>query len=318
MTIIMIACILGLVLDMVIGDPPKWPHPVRWIGSLIKSQVDLWNRGRFRKFKGVMLFIAVVGTTLFVVVTILGISYSLNFWIGFTVETLLIAVGLAQKSLKQAAMSVYNPLVKGDLAEARIKLSWIVGRDTAHLKEDEITRGVVETVSENTSDGVTAPLFWAFLLGAPGIWVYKAVNTLDSMIGYKNEQYGDIGMFSARMDDVLNFIPSRLTGLCIVLFTHNETKRTLGQRLKLWRKDAKKHPSPNSGWLEAATAYQLGIQLGGENVYKGVVSHRAQMGVKDTKLSAVHIIKTVTQMRLAVLVFTLLMLILGGLWNALT
>ena len=318
MTIIMIACILGLVLDMVIGDPPKWPHPVRWIGSLIKSQVDLWNRGRFRKFKGVMLFIAVVGTTLFVVVTILGISYSLNFWIGFTVETLLIAVGLAQKSLKQAAMSVYNPLVKGDLAEARIKLSWIVGRDTAHLKEDEITRGVVETVSENTSDGVTAPLFWAFLLGAPGIWVYKAVNTLDSMIGYKNEQYGDIGMFSARMDDVLNFIPSRLTGLFIVLFTQNETKRSLGQRLKLWRKDAKKHPSPNSGWLEAATAYQLGIQLGGENVYKGVVSHRAQMGVKDTKLSAVHIIKTITQMRLAVLVFTVLMLILGGLWNALT
>lgn len=318
MSIVVIACVLGIIVDAIIGDPPKWPHPVRFIGSFISYLVEKLNHGNGRKWKGLLLFIVVVGVTVGIVVVVLMVCYSLSFWLGFIVEVLFIAVGLAQKSLKDSAMLVYTPLVAGDLAEARVKLSWIVGRDTNHLEEAEITRGVVETVSENTSDGVTAPLFWAFLLGAPGLWAYKAVNTLDSMIGYKNEQYGDIGMFSARMDDVLNFIPSRITGFCIVLFSKNDTQRPLGQRLKLWRRDAKKHPSPNSGWLEAATAYQLGVQLGGENSYRGIVSHRAEMGEKEKELQAIHIVKTITQMRVALFTFTLLMLCIGGVVIGLT
>lgn len=308
MIALMIACIIGLVFDLVVGDPPKLPHPVRWVGKLIQSQTELWNKGKMRKTRGTIMALAVVGTTMFVVTAILLVSYNVSFLFGIIVEGLLIGIGLAQRSLKEAAMAVYEPLVKGDLAEARVKLSWIVGRDTEKLDEDEIVRGVVETVSENTSDGVTAPLFYAFLFGAVGLWGYKAVNTLDSMIGYKNETYKDFGMFAAKLDDVLNFVPSRLTGLLMVLGTKNETNVSLGGRLKRWLEDAKKHPSPNSGYLEAATAVQLGVQLGGKNTYQGIESFRATMGEKLVPLTREHIATAVIHMRVATLLFTLVML----------
>lgn len=157
---------------------------------------------------------------------------------------------------------------------------------------------------------MTAPIFYALLFGATGLWVYKAINTPDSMIGYKNEQYGQFGKFSARLDDVANFIPSRITGLLIILFTKNETTRALGNRFTLWLVDAKKHPSPNSGYLEAATAYQLGIRLGGYNRYQGMESFRAYMGTPDVTLSGIHIHTTIRHMIVVSLLFTL---IIGGL-----
>ncbi|MFJ7700457.1 adenosylcobinamide-phosphate synthase CbiB [Lysinibacillus fusiformis] len=308
MIAIVIACIIGIIFDILVGDPPKLPHPVRWIGKLIQSQTALWNQGKWRKLRGMVMALAVVGTTMFVVTLILLLSYQVSLIFGVLVEGLLIGIGLAQRSLKEAALAVYEPLVKGDFAEARVKLSWIVGRDTEKLGEDEIVRGVVETVSENTSDGVTAPLFYAFLFGAIGLWGYKAVNTLDSMVGYKNETYKDFGMFSAKLDDVLNFIPSRITGFLIVLGTKNETSYSFGQRLKRWAQDAKKHPSPNSGYLEAATAVQLGVQLGGKNTYQGVVSYRAIMGEKLVPLTKEHIMASIIHMRIAMVLFTLVML----------
>lgn len=304
----MIACIIGLVFDLIVGDPPKMPHPVRWIGKLIQSQTELWNKGKMRKTRGMIMALAVVGTTMFVVTAILLVSYNISMLFGIVVEGLLIGIGLAQRSLKEAAMAVYEPLVKGDFAEARVKLSWIVGRDTEKLDEDEIVRGVVETVSENTSDGVTAPLFYAFLFGAIGLWGYKAVNTLDSMIGYKNKPFKDFGMFAAKLDDVLNFIPSRITGFLMVLGTKNETNVTLGKRLKRWAQDARKHPSPNSGYLEAATAVQLGVQLGGKNMYQGIESFRATMGEKLVPLTKEHIATAIIHMRVATLLFTLVMI----------
>ncbi|MGF0469785.1 adenosylcobinamide-phosphate synthase CbiB [Lysinibacillus fusiformis] len=308
MIAIVIACIIGIIFDVLVGDPPKLPHPVRWIGKLIQSQTALWNRGKWRKLRGMVMALAVVGTTMFVVTLILLLSYQVSLIFGILVEGLLIGIGLAQRSLKEAALAVYEPLVKGDFAEARVKLSWIVGRDTEKLGEDEIVRGVVETVSENTSDGVTAPLFYAFLFGAIGLWGYKAVNTLDSMVGYKNETFKDFGMFSAKLDDVLNFIPSRITGFLMVLGTKNETSYSFGQRLKRWAQDAKKHPSPNSGYLEAATAVQLGVQLGGKNTYQGVVSQRAIMGEKLVPLTKEHIMASIIQMRIAMVLFTFVML----------
>ncbi|MGE7598141.1 adenosylcobinamide-phosphate synthase CbiB [Lysinibacillus fusiformis] len=308
MIAIVIACIIGIIFDILVGDPPKLPHPVRWIGKLIQSQTALWNQGKWRRLRGMVMALAVVGTTMFVVTLILLLSYQVSLIFGVLVEGLLIGIGLAQRSLKEAALAVYEPLVKGDFAEARIKLSWIVGRDTEKLGEDEIVRGVVETVSENTSDGVTAPLFYAFLFGAIGLWGYKAVNTLDSMVGYKNETYKDFGMFSAKLDDVLNFIPSRITGFLIVLGTKHETSYSFGQRLKRWAQDAKKHPSPNSGYLEAATAVQLGVQLGGKNTYQGIVSHRAIMGEKLVPLTKEHIMASIIHMRIAMVLFTLVML----------
>ncbi|WP_075618408.1 adenosylcobinamide-phosphate synthase CbiB [Paenisporosarcina indica] len=307
-----IALTIGLLLDRIIGDPPTWPHPVRWIGSFISRLTNLLNKGGHRKGKGIVLLFAVVGITFSAVFALTYAAYNIHFIVGIAVESILCAVGFAQKSLKDAAMSVYQPLVGGNIKDARIKLSWIVGRDTEKLSESEVTRGVVETVSENTSDGITAPLFFAFLLGAPGLWLYKAVNTLDSMVGHKNEEFHEFGFASAKMDDVLNYIPSRITGYIMLTWTRNFSNKSFRTRLRGWWQDAKKHPSPNSGYLEAATAYQLGVQLGGRNTYKGITSNRALMGISETPLRAIHILHTIRQMHIAVFLFWLWMMVIGG------
>ena len=302
---------LGLLLDRLIGDPPHWPHPVRWIGQAITKAEKKLNNGS-RAFRNGFVLIAFLIPFVFILVFgIVWFAYFLHPIVGVMVEAVFIASGLAQKSLKDAAEEVYKPLVNKNFDKAREKLSWIVGRDTNHLDESEITRGVVETVSENTSDGVTAPLFWAFLLGAPGLWAYKAVNTCDSMVGYKDERFGKFGFASARLDDVLNFIPSRITGLLILLLTNNKRSLSIGERLREWVRDAPKHPSPNSGWLEAATAVQLGIELGGENSYNGVSSYRAKMGKPIYKLEAPHIKEAITHMQIATWAFFILFA-LGG------
>ena len=309
----MLAVTIGLLLDQLIGDPPNWPHPVRWIGTLISKLTKRLNKGRYRKVKGLLLVLIVVGLSFSIALVLVFTAYSVQIVFGIAVESILIASGLAQKSLKVAAMEVHKPLIEGDLDTARLKLSWIVGRDTEGLGEGEITRGVVETVSENISDGVTAPLFFAFLFGAPGLWAYKAINTLDSMVGYKNEIFKDFGYIAAKLDDIANYIPSRLTGLAIMLGGRKETSIPFKHRMTRWLIDAKKHPSPNSGYLEAATAYQLGIQLGGRNTYKGIVSNRALMGSKEVSLSARHILGAISHLHTAVLLFWIGMTVLGGL-----
>ena len=308
----LISCTLGVILDRLIGDPPKMPHPVMWIGNLIQWLTKRLNKGRFKKVKGLLLVVLVVGITTAISYFIVFAAYKVGTVFGIVIEGIMIAIALAQKSLKQAAMDVYNPLMESDLQEARVKLSWIVGRDTENLPVPEITRGVVETVSENTSDGITAPLFWAFLFGAAGIWMYKAVNTLDSMVAYKNDKYGEFGFVAAHTDDVFNYIPSRITGFLMLIGTKKESSHTFSYRFKGWLRDAKKHPSPNSGFLEAATAYQLGIQLGGTNRYEGVISERAKMGEPDTELAPRHIKIAIDQMHAVTTKFWLCGVILGG------
>lgn len=315
MTLHLLAIALGLLLDRLIGDPPHWPHPVRWIGTAINNLTERWNHGKYALRNGFLLLGTIAIITFLIVYTIVFLAYSLNNGIGVAVEAVLIASGLAQKSLKDTAMEVYKPLVDNDFELAREKLSWIVGRDTDGLNESEITRGVVETVSENTSDGVTAPLFWVFLFGAPGLWLYKAVNTLDSMVGYRNEKFEKFGFASAKADDVLNFIPSRLTGMLILLLTANKRTLTLRQRFTEWLRDAPKHPSPNSGWLEAATAVQLGIELGGANRYRGVESTRARMGTPIYPLEAQHIHDAVTHMHIVTIAFFILFAVGGILFG---
>lgn len=307
----LLAIFLGIIIDRIVGDPPNWPHPVRWIGMTIRKLTNRWNRGKSAFQTGFLLLATIAITVFLIVYGIVFLAYSINPVIGVAIEALLIASGLAQKSLKDAAMDVYHPLVDQNMELAREKLSWIVGRDTDGLDESEITRGVVETVSENTSDGVTAPLFWAFLLGAPGLWLYKAVNTLDSMVGYKNEEFKEFGFASAKADDVLNFIPSRVTGFLLIIMTKSQQTLSLRQRLQIWLQDAPKHPSPNSGWLEAATAVQLGVQLGGTNWYGGVKSHRALMGRPVYQLEAHHIKETIQQMQKVTIGFFILFA-LGG------
>lgn len=313
-----LAIAIGFFLDRIIGDPQGWPHPVRWIGSFISKMTSILNKGRLRTLKGAVLLLITSLIVLSIVLAIVIFAYGTNILLGIIVESLLIAIGLAQKSLRMAALDVYEPLAAGNLQEARTKLSWIVGRDTDQLSEGEIARATVETVSENTADGITSPLFWAFLFGAPGLWLYKTVNTLDSMIGYKDERYKEFGKFSARADDLLNLVPARLTGFLIICYAPNKGKISFFKRLAGWFKDARRHPSPNSGFLEAATAWQLGVILGGKTTYRGIQSERPEIGPGEVTLDASHIKASISEMHFISFMFWLMITMIGVLFNALT
>ena len=307
-----IICVTAVLIDCIVGDPKKWTHPVIYIGNMITFFERKWNHGGKRRIKGLLTVFLTVSITTGTVFLVVILAMKVHFMLWLAVEIFLISLALAQKSLKEAAILVYDSLEANDLPDARNYLSWIVGRDTKHLDEPEIVRGVIETVSENTSDGVTAPLMYALCFGATGAWCYKAINTLDSMIGYKNERYGEFGYAAAKLDDVANYLPSRISGWFLLLFTKCEMKQPLKHRFKNWLKDAKKHPSPNSGYLEAATAVQLGIRLGGFNRYGGVESFRAYMGEPDNTMQKIHIKKAIRHMY----VCTWCVVITGGIMYA--
>ncbi|WP_174734602.1 adenosylcobinamide-phosphate synthase CbiB [Mesobacillus harenae] len=308
----LIALTIAIIIDLIIGDPPHLPHPVRWIGSLIYKLEKGLNKGRTKKLNGTVMLMAVLtiigGTSLLII--------SCLYWIhpaaAILGEAILISTTIAQKSLKEAALSIFDPLKKGDIEMARQNVAYIVGRDTEKLDEPEIVRAAVETVAENTSDGITAPLFWALIGGAPLALMYRAINTCDSIVGYRNEKYKEFGWASARLDDVVNWIPSRLTAFSMLIGNRPESI----SRMQAWKivfRDAKKHPSPNSGWGEAAVAAILGIQLGGINYYKGIVSDRAKMGDARVPIQKSHILKT-NHIVLRTTPLFLLLLWLGGIF----
>jgi adenosylcobinamide-phosphate synthase len=307
-----LAVIVAIAVDKVLGDPRWLPHPVRGMGLIINKLEPLLNRGKFLIAKGTLTaFIVTIIPVIFSLV-LLKITYDIHLTFGILMEAILIYTTIAQKNLGEAAMEVYTPLQAGDMDQAREKLSWIVGRDTVNLDEAEIVRGVVESVAENTSDGITAPIFYAMIGGAPFAMFYRAVNTLDSMLGYKNEKYLLFGRASAKWDDWMNFIPSRITGFCMIISNARFITQPFKQCLKILIRDAKKHPSPNSGWGEAAMAAILGVQLGGTNTYKGLVSIRARMGEPINPLRKEHIRIAISIMQRTVYLFTLL-LVIGGL-----
>lgn len=304
-----IAIVLAFFIDLVVGDPPKWPHPVKWFGKIISFFDQRYNQGNRRKLKGVLILLVivlVVSSISFFLLCLLSLIHPV---IGLFGEALLIATTIAQKGLGEAAEDIVEPLQSNRLAEARQKLAMIVGRDTENLSEREIVRATVETVAENTVDGITAPLFWALVGGAPLALVYRAVNTCDSMVGYKNEKYALFGWASARLDDLLNWVPARLTGIIMI---HSMTLKTTYRHVwSILLRDAKKHSSPNSGWGEAAAAAVLGIQLGGMNYYNGKKSYRMEMGDQLEHLKPVHITRMIQLMRRTSTLF-LLLLLLGG------
>lgn len=207
----------------------------------------------------------------------------------------MLSTTIAIKGLKDAALQVAVPLGEGKLDEARKQLSMIVGRDTKELAPHDIARGAVETVAENTVDGITAPLFWFFIGGVPAAMTYRAINTLDSMVGYKNARFAQFGWASARTDDVVNWVPARLTAISMGLASilRSEFRARLRQAIMIVFRDAPKHPSPNSGWPEAMTAGLLGVALGGRNTYQGVVSKRATMGEATRSLQCLDIPKAI-------------------------
>lgn len=288
--------LLGLVLaaaglDLLVGDPRRLPHPVVGMGSVIARLEGAWNHGGplSRRCKGAsMTALVVLGTGGLAWLTIAGLA-RLHPWLGWLAEGWLLASCLAIRGLRDAALAVAVPLADGDLAGARRALSMIVGRDTAELDAAEIARGTVETVAENSVDGITAPLLFALLGGAPLVLAYKAINTLDSMVGYRSERYIDFGRASARLDDMANWLPARLTALTLWLGARLSGERRTRGALAATRREAPRHLSPNSGWPEAMVANLLGVQLGGSNHYLGELSERARLGSPHESLGARHI-----------------------------
>ncbi|HIR93767.1 MAG TPA: cobalamin biosynthesis protein CobD [Candidatus Egerieimonas intestinavium] len=276
------AVLIGFVLDLILGDPPSFVHPVRLIGKSITALEKLL-RGLFprtdrgERLAGLCLVLLVVGYSAILPVILLELIYRWNNWAGLLVEAFLCYQLLATKSLKVESMKVYRQLKKGSLKGARKAVSMIVGRDTERLTEEGVAKAAVETVAENTSDGVIAPLFYMMIGGAAAAMAYKAVNTMDSMIGYKNEKYRYFGTCAARLDDILNFIPARIAALLMIVAA-GVLKLDGAGAWKIFCRDRKKHASPNSAQTESVMAGALGVQLAGDAWYFGELHHKKTIG----------------------------------------
>lgn len=309
---------IAFLLDLKLGDPQSWPHPVRWIGELI-SKTEAMIRSRCKtesglQLGGIVLWLVVVGSAWLASYWVLRLAFGIQFWLGCAVEVWMIYTTLATRSLSDAADQVYQALKKGDLTESREKLSWIVGRDTAELAPPQIARAVTETVAENTVDGVIAPLFFLMLGGAPLAMAYKAVNTLDSMVGYKTPKFQAIGMFSARADDVANWIPARLGWLLLALAAW-WLKLDYRQALHIGWRDRYQHKSPNSGWSEATVAGALGVRLGGPNTYFNQWVEKPWIGDERREITLDDMTKTTQLMKVASVMALLLFALLYSLFN---
>ena len=276
--------IIGFLLDCIIGDPYNIPHPVKLMGRLIGTLEKLVRRRMINlRLGGTLLSVTVMTLSFSAPLLLLHICYRFSIVLGVAVESVLCCYMLAGRCLCSESMKVCHAAEKGDTEEARKAVSMIVGRDTAVLDRDGIIRAAVETVAENTSDGVTAPLFFMGLGGACGAFLYKAVNTMDSMIGYKNEKYAEIGRFAARLDDVLNYIPSRITA--VLMAVSAPIFRLDGRNaLRIWRRDRRNHASPNSAQTESACAGALHVRLAGDAWYFGELHKKPYIGDDDRSI----------------------------------
>jgi adenosylcobinamide-phosphate synthase len=288
--------LLAIAVDWLVGDPARLPHPVVGIGRLISTLEKRLLRPEAAwkvRGKGIVLTLTVTLSAMAAAWGVVALAHRIHPWLGFAANVWLVSTTLAVKGLKQAAMRVYEPLIRGDMAEARVKVGWIVGRDTDELDEKEVSRAAVETVAENTVDAFVSPLLFALLGAAPMAMLYRAANTLDSMVGYRNDKYRYFGWASARLDDALNWIPARLTGWLLVAAAACTKRASAADARRAVRRFARLHPSPNSGIPESAVAGALGIELGGTNRYCGVVSERARMGWPRRPLEPDDIVRSV-------------------------
>jgi adenosylcobinamide-phosphate synthase len=274
--------------DFIAGDPEWSLHPIRIIGNAIayleKGLRSIHEKVFSEKIAGVILCAITVSLVYGITWLVIYLSHSLNSYFGSFISIVMAYFTISVKSLGKSAQQIIGFLKKEDDESARKYLSCIVGRDTMALNRSEIIRATVETVAENTSDGVVAPLFYLILGGPPLAMAYKAVNTLDSMVGYKNERYGKLGWASARCDDLVNFIPARITGILITIAALL-LKLDWKNAYSTMRSDAKKHASPNSGYPESAVAGALQVRLGGENYYEGIPKATAYLGTQRKLLS---------------------------------
>lgn len=292
--------LIGWLLDLFFGDPHKLPHPIVWFGKMIAACEHQYNKGTHRKLKGALI---AIGLILFVFATtwmlrkILGI-FALFIFDGtreqvyqipillYIFDALAIFYCLAGTTLIREVREVFLALDRS-LEEGRKQVARIVGRDTSELSAQEVRTAALETLAENLSDGVIAPLFWLAILGTPGMLAYKMVNTLDSMVGYKTERYRDFGCWAAHIDDIANYIPARLTALLMLLYSPPKLGGVRGglNRLKFVLKYARNHASPNSGYPEAALAAILDCRFGGPHYYFGELFDKPYIGTNDRPLT---------------------------------
>ena len=308
----MLDIVAAVILDFFIGDPESFPHPVKLMGKMILLEEKLARKlaktSRRLKIAGLFIVIFNMLTAFFVPFFILNSlkEYKLAYHI---VNVYLIYSCIAARCLHDEAMRVYNAIDKS-LEEGRKRLSYIVGRDTENLSTEEVVRADVETVAENTSDGVIAPLLYVMIFGAPGGLCYKFINTMDSMLGYINEKYIDLGFFPAQNDDLFNFIPSRLTGvfMCLSSIFRFDVKNGF----KIMLRDRNNHRSPNCAYPEGAVAGLLNVQLGGDNYYFGKVVHKPKIGDSIRELEKDDIKRTIEIMyRAEILLLLIYVLILA-------
>ena len=272
----------GFILDGIFGDPAWLVHPVVIMGKAITAlekflRKRLPNTPEGERLGGRILAMALPVGTLLITGGVCWLFYRVSPILGFAIELLWCAQALAAKGLAQESTNVYRELVKGDLPASRRAVSRIVGRDTAELTSEGVTKAAVETVAENASDGVIAPLFYMMLGGAPLALVYKAINTMDSMVGYKNEKYLNFGRAAAKLDDAANYLPSRIAALLWIAsaaLTGNDAKSAW----RIWRRDRRKHASPNSAQTESACAGALNVQLAGPATYFGKYYDKPTIG----------------------------------------
>lgn len=264
-----LAMLLALVIDAAIGWPDRIfnriGHPVTWLGKLIETLEKRLNHATNRRLKGTGAALAVIGAASGLAVLLAAMLP--DGYVGILITAILAWPLIAVRSMHEHVKAVSTPLKRGDIAASRHALSMIVGRDPSQLDEAGIASAGMESLAENTSDGIVAPLFWGVLFGLPGIAAYKAINTLDSMIGHRSERYEEFGWASARIDDVVNIVPARLSGILYVLVSGHPARA-----MRVMMNNAHQHRSPNAGWPEAALAGALDVRLSGPRVYDGELS----------------------------------------------
>ncbi|MDW7694382.1 adenosylcobinamide-phosphate synthase CbiB [Flammeovirgaceae bacterium SG7u.111] len=270
---------VGYFLDLLLGDPRNFPHPVRWFGWCISKGEQLLNQRRFRLVKGAFLAISLIIVTFLIFFQAEYWLYQLHPVLALVFNSVFVFFGLANKSLLQEGKEVFDTLEKQGLDAGRKRLSWIVGRETDKLSPKQIRIAVFESLSENLSDGVIAPLFFYLLGGVPALMAFKMISTMDSMLGYRNERFELFGKVAARTDDLANFFPARITATLMILVSWQK------RGLVFVKKYARLHKSPNAGYPEAALAGILDCQFGGPNYYHGQLVPKPFIGTNDREIS---------------------------------
>ena len=293
----------AFVLDSLLGDPRWLPHPIRWMGKAIELAEPLFRRWVHNELvAGGGFALTLILACWLLSFTVVHFAYQMHSVLGFLVETVFLFYCFSARSLSQAAMEIYDSLHAGQVELARSQVAMIVGRDVERYQADDIARATVETVAENAVDGVISPLFFAALGGAPLALAYKMVNTLDSMVGYKNPRYLLFGRVAARIDDLANFLPARLSVFLIALAARLVKATSSSKALRTAWKEGKNHASPNAGYPEAAFAGALGVRMGGPNYYHGKLVEKPYIGLGLASVTLAHIPRACRLMRLSSLI----------------